>query len=151
MNLFLSILHGLIGACWLGSIFYSATILNPKTPHLLEGDRAEDFLLKITHGNRRRIIASYCAVLVTGIALLFGKQEHWGNQDWIWINAIKVGFSILYIAVFSYVSWYVYPWRVFASREELPLYRRKNTQLRWMMFLCVAINFILGVICHHVY
>ncbi|MBM73819.1 MAG: hypothetical protein CMK59_00345 [Proteobacteria bacterium] len=150
MNIVLVLIHSFVAACWLGSIFYSATILNPKTPLYLSDDESEEFLLKITHGNRYRILGSYSAVLLTGIVLLFLQRERLNQDLWMWIIVTKTLFSIAYICIFYWVSWVVYPWRIFASKEERPKYRRKNTILRWLMFSCVAICFVLGIALHYV-
>ena len=77
MLIFLSCVHALVGAGWLGSIFYSAMVLNPRTPRILEGELAERYLLEITHGNRYRVLGAFTVVVVTGtiLAVLGGVES----------------------------------------------------------------------------
>lgn len=139
--------HAFAAALWMGSTFYSATQLHPRTPKIIEDpEQAEYYLLSITHGNRYRVITAMFVVIISGILL------------WIWVPAapqsemirwLKPALMSLTVGAFIYTSWVLYPRRIFANIDQISQYRRHNTIARWIMLSTVAINFGLGIILHH--
>lgn len=107
-KLALVFIHAKVGACWLGSNFYSTTILNFKTPLYLLAEESEEFLLKITLGNRYHILATSMTVVLTATLLLFYQKTAGLKRFDLELLQPKF-FSLIYVAIFCWVCWVVYP------------------------------------------
>jgi uncharacterized membrane protein len=146
----LTALHVLVGAGWMGSTYYAFTVLHPRTPELIESDQqAEDYLIAITHGNRYRVGFAFAVTLLSGLLLIaIEPQQRSADELWRAMIGAKLGLWCLTLALFVYVSWKVYPARIFAVGEEIVAFRRRGTILRASMLSLVALNTIFGVIAH---
>jgi uncharacterized membrane protein len=141
------LVHAFAAALWLGSIFYSATQLHPRTPKIIKDqEAAEQFLLSITHGNRYRVMTAMVFVGFSGLALWLWNPpntETLENAYWS-----KVFLMCMTFCAFVYTSWVLYPKRIFADIKGIEKHRRMNSIARWTMLCTISINFAVGILVH---
>jgi hypothetical protein len=129
LELLLLWMHGLSGAAWFGAIFYKTFIIDAKAfsyfPHRPDYER---FSTHLAHGMRHLVIAGLSVCGLSGFALTAVKWDSIGDTAFALLVA-KLAVWIAAGALFSYVSWVHWPWRIFASPEEMPRYR---TEGRWL-------------------
>jgi uncharacterized membrane protein len=143
----LKIVHLLAGGLWMGSTFYSATVLHPKTPQILSNqEEAEYYLLSITDGNRYKVLTAMFFVTVSGLLLCWLIPS--SNTVWNGLIGIKIALMTLTVFAFVYTSWVLYPKRVFAQLEDIQEHRYNNTISRWIMLSTVILNLIAGIVAH---
>lgn len=149
LDLTLRVLHVLIGAAWLGSVYFSLTVLHPQGREVFEDDaRFEQFVIGLSNGNRARVLTGFAGTFLTGWALvaLHMGQPH---PTWWWgIVGVKTAVFFGALCVFWYVSWRLWPARLFAVEEEFATFRRRGTIMRATSLILVGIDTILGVLMH---
>ena len=148
-DLLLRVLHVLIGAGWLGSVYFSLTVLHPQGREVFEDDaRFEEFVTGLSNGNRKRVLSGFAGTFLTGW-LLIGLHIHQPHPTWWWgMVWAKTCVFFLALGVFWYVSWRLWPARLFAIPEEFEAFRRKGTILRATSLVLVGVDTILGVLMH---
>lgn len=137
LDLLLLWMHGLSGAAWFGAIFYKTFIIDARAfsffPHRPDYER---FSTHLAHGMRYLVIAGLVVCGASGFALAIVKWNSIGDVRFALLVA-KVLVWVAAAVLFTYVSWVHWPWRVFASPEEMPRYR---TQGRWLAAGMVALT-----------
>ncbi len=145
----LRVAHTLVGAVWLGSIYFSLTVLHPQGPGLFETDEAfEEFVTGLSNGNRWRVLSGFTGTLVTGVALVWMRAGADPPGVWWAFIAAKLVLWCATAAIFYYVSWHLWAARVFAVPSEYAWFRRRGAQARAGMFILVATNLACGVLAH---
>lgn len=146
-DLGLRIVHVLAGGLWMGSTFYSATVLHPRTPQIISNpEDAEHFLLSITDGNRYKVMTAMFFVTMSGLLLCWFIPS--SNTAWQTLIGIKATLMALTVSAFVYTSWVLYPKRVFSQPEDIQEHRKHNTIARWIMLGSVVLNLIGGIAAH---
>jgi hypothetical protein len=134
--------HGIGASLWLGSIFFSAIALHKRAPHLFErDDDFEDFITGLTDGNRRLHLLAYSASLVSGLLLWWMM----GARASAWVMVAKLVCWSVAASVFVYISWWLWPHRIFALRQERAWFRRRGDVARGVMFAALGLAAALGL------
>lgn len=141
--------HAFVGAIWLGSVYFSLMVLHRQSPELFESNEEfERYVAGLSDGNRWRILSAVAATGVSGIALVALSAERLHDPLWASLMGVKLAALLATLGVFSYISWRLWPARIFALPSELPELQRKGTILRATMFGLISLNFLLGIAAH---
>lgn len=144
LDLLLLWMHGLSGAAWFGAIFYKTFIIDARAfsffPHRPDYER---FSTHLAHGMRYLVIAGLVVCGASGFALAIVKWNSIGDVRFALLVA-KVLVWVAAAVLFTYVSWVHWPWRVFASPEEMPRYRTQGHRLAVGMVALTGAGFALG-------
>jgi len=140
------LLHGLAGAAWFGSIFYSIFVLYPKMCRYFEEiAERERFLLALSHGARWHMVSAIALVALSGIGLTLMPRERI-TDAWLILIGVKTTLLIASAVYFWRISWHWWPARLFALPNELPAIHRRFRIAAGAMLLLVGANVALGVV-----
>ena len=149
IELIVRVVHAVVGAVWLGSIYFSLMVLHRQSPELFDTlQEFEEYVTGLSDGNRWRVMSAVGTTGVTGLILMALSTENLGDPLWLAIMGVKIAALLATFGVFCYVSWRLWPERVFAVGDEIPALQRKGTILRATMFTFVSLSFILGIVVH---
>lgn len=116
----LVVAHLTLVSIWLGSMAYSLGVVQPKVDRFFPDEqRREEFLIRLAHGNRWKVIGLLAALLATALAVIALSPHD---------RAAYTVALILYTiaaAIFCNVSWRHWPARLFALPTELAGFRRR--------------------------
>jgi len=132
------------GGVWIGAMLFSIFVLHPRAERFFE--RAadfEDFLFTVVHGARWKVLAGALAIVASGVALTIATPAQ--GPLWTGLMICKTGLLIGVLALFIYVSWGLWPRRVFVTPEELPAIRRRFRRIGILMITLNMLNMGLGV------
>ena len=149
LRLALLLLHGLAGAAWFGSIFYSLFVLYPRASAFFDKlAERERFFLALSHGARWHMIAALSLVGLSGVGLVALASEPPTSGKLILWGA-KAVLLIVSAVLFWRVSWYWWPARLFALEPELPALHRRFRVGAGCMMVLVSSNIILGIVSRY--
>ena len=145
--------HVLGGGVWIGAMAFSVFVLHPRAERFFSGSSTfEDFIFTVVHGARWKVVAGIVGIVASGIALTLRvggtAVQGTGWPGWSVMVAAKVGLLAISLALFVYVSWALWPRRVFASMAELPEVRRRFYWVGVAMITANGINMGLGILAH---
>jgi uncharacterized membrane protein len=144
----IAVIHVLAAAAWFGAIFYSHMFLYHRArAYFPAAADFEDFTTAISHGARRPVIAALGVVALSGVALLLLARGSHSSAWWAFISAKAVLFLAI-IGLFAYISWRMWPARVFATARELPGTQRRFRRVAWLMLVLAGLSMALGVAAH---
>lgn len=144
-----AVLHGLAGAAWFGSMFYSLTVLQPRAKKYFgDEERFEEFVATIGRGARWKVLTAFALVLVSGAALVPLARPSPAPGWWVALMVAKAVLFAATLVVFCYTSWRLWPARIFATPQEAPAFQRKFRLVRYTMIVLVAISLCLGIVAH---
>lgn len=147
MSTALLIAHVWIGAAWFGGVWLSLVNLHRRGPALFDDPAEfERVIAGFTRGNRWIIIGAASGVAVTG-ALAWSLIDA-PSPTWTALMYAKLGLLVGNVAIMSYVSWVIWPRRLFALPEELGPIRRRQAALRVASLVFLAVSVALGVAAH---
>jgi len=149
LQLALSVTHVLVAAAWFGAMFYSLTVLHPRAALFFK--KNEDFEALITTmsaGARWKVLGACLLLAASGIWLTLINWRSPVPSIWLVFIGLKLALFLVALALFSYTSWWLWPARVFATAEELPLFQRKFRWIAWSLTVLVGLNIALGVAAH---
>ncbi len=143
----LSAAHVVLAAVWLGAMTYSLVIVQPRALRLLGEQRFEEFAAVLAHGARTAVLAVMAGLALTGAALVVLVLAA-GDQDRTWwlLVVAKIVALLAALAVFSWVSWRLWPRRIFALDAELPAVRAVFRRVAITLLALVAAQFVLGAL-----
>lgn len=137
--------HVVGGGVWIGAMVFSVFILHPRAERFFQRSADfEDFIFSIVHGARYKVLTGIAAIVLTGVALIHVRDVPPG--PWRWLVVAKIALLIASLALFLYVSFALWPRRVFAREDELPAVRRRFWWIGVVMIACNAANAGLGVL-----
>ena len=140
--------HVLGGGVWIGAMAFSVFVLHPRAERFFSGSSTfEDFIFTVVHGARWKVVAGIVGIVASGVALAVAIGPN-AVAGWSGIVAAKVTLLAVSLALFVYVSWVLWPLRVFASADELPAVRRRFWWVGVVMIGCNALNMGLGILAH---
>jgi len=149
LDLGAAIAHVLVGAAWFGAMIYSHFVMYPRARALFErNDEFEGVLVAMAHGARWKVILALGAMLATGAILLFTRSAHAARPGWTAIIIAKVVVFLAVAALFSIVSWRLWPARVFVAEKDLPGHWRLFRRVAFVMLGLAATSLALGVVAH---
>ena len=148
MTFLLVLLHLGVGALWLGSMVYSLFVVQPAVPRAVpDPTRAEDVYRELGAGNRWKVLGLIAALAVSGLAL--GRVESGHSTGW-WLAVVaKMVLLVAASVLFWWVSWRLWPRRVFALPAELPGEQARFRRVAIALTALVGAAFVLGVVVSH--
>jgi len=144
----LLLVHVLAGAVWLGAMAYSLGVVQARVRALFDDPvRSEEAAVFMAAGARWKVIATMAVLAATGGGLVV--VEGWGHSAW-WQVAIVAKVVVLAVAaaVFGWVSWRLWPARIFALPEEIAGWQRRFEAVGRTLLGLVTAEFVLGVAAH---
>jgi putative copper export protein len=149
LHFVLAAAHALASGAWFGSMFYSLTVMQPRAKRFFATDAEfEEFVAHVAQGARRKVLAAFGFVAVTGGLLIVVARPTPMTRGWLSIVIVKTALFAAAVAIFSYASWRLWPRRIFATAEELPAVQRKFRVVGFTLLFIAAISFALGILPH---
>lgn len=153
----LMLAHAGMAAIWLGAMAYSLLVVQPRAERFLGGGRAgdpqryEEFAATLAAGARWTVLAMMAALGLTGAGLVWlaVDDEPAPSAWWIALVVTKSGLLAVSLVLFWFVSWRLWPRRLFALPDELPAIRRRFRLVALALTATVAANFVLGILSAH--
>lgn len=138
-------IHVIGGGVWIGAVAFNVFILHPRAENYFKkSSDYEDFLFSIVHGARYKVLAGVAAIAVSGVWL---TAHHMGSPaPWTSLVVVKIALLLAALALFLYVSFVLWPRRVFAREDELPAIRRRFWIVGVAMIVCNAANMGAGLL-----
>ena len=140
--------HVVVGAVWLGAMTYSLAVVQRRLRRFF-GDpaRTEEVAVALAAGARWKVIGMMAALAVTGGALVAVQGwEH--SAGWQLAIVAKLALLAVAAAVFAWVSWRLWPARIFALPHEIAGWQRRFDIVGGVLVSLVAAEFVLGVAAH---
>jgi hypothetical protein len=145
IRLLVLVVHSVLGAALLGGTLYSFLTVQPRAKaHFKDVRDFETFVANLAHGARWKVLTLLAAIAITGFVDPLLSESVRPRLWWICFG-IK---GVLWAAVlgsFVYVSWNLWPRRIFAALTDLPAIRRKFTVMGGVILILLMIAFVLGV------
>jgi hypothetical protein len=147
-HLVLTTLHALAGAAFFGSMFYSFYVVQPRSRLFFAQRRDfESFLASLAQGARYKVLLAFTLLGISGLALLFVRPSAMSSFGWL-VLGVKGVLFLAALVLFGYVSWHLWPVRLFALPEELPHLDRVFRWAAFAMLILVGLSFFLGTLAH---
>lgn len=137
--------HAVLGAVWLGAMAYSLAVVQPRSRRLLGEQRHEELAATLAAGARWRVLALIAALALTGLALI-GLRGSGAGWAWTALVVVKTALTAAAAGVFAWVSWRLWPQRLFASAEQLPVVHRRFALAATSLLALAGAAFVLGVV-----
>jgi len=138
--------HVLAAAVWLGAMAYSLAVVQPRARRLFEDDAGrEEFAATLASGARYPVLAVIAVIALSGGALAALGGEEGRSDGWWALVAAKGAILAAALAVFAWVSWRLWPARIFAAPAELAAIRKRFAIAASALTALVAAGTILGV------
>jgi uncharacterized membrane protein len=148
-SLTLTVLHSLAGAAWVGAMFYSAMVLQPKAQAYFQRPEAfEQFISAISSGARWKVLTAFAMVGASGIAMVLIEAQRQPSPLWSMLVGGKLVLYLIALAVFVYASWRLWPARILASSEEIPIIQHRFRRIGQIMLCLIGLSFVLGLVAH---
>jgi hypothetical protein len=136
--------HLLLAAVWLGAMAYSIGVVQPKLLRYFGSpQRAEEPATFVAAGARWKVVGVLAALAVTGAGLVAVAD---GRSGWWWsLVVVKVVLLAAAGGVFWYVSWRMWPRRVFALPAEVVGWQATFRRVGWLLLVLVGAASVAGV------
>ncbi len=137
-------IHIVVGAVWLGAMAYSLAVLQPRLRRFF-GDpaRPRNSRHSWRAGARWKVIAMIGLLAASGGGLL--AVEGWQHPTaWRLAVVAKAALLVVAAAFFCWVSWRLWPARVFALPAEVPRWQRRFDLVGAVLIGLVGAQFVLG-------
>ncbi len=105
----------------------------------------EAFVANLAHGARWKFLTILAVIAITGSADPLLSESARPLLWWICFG-IKCVLWTAILSCFVYVSWWLWPRRVFAAPADLPAIRRDFTMIGRIMLFLLLIAFVMGVV-----
>jgi len=144
----LLVVHVLAGAVWLGAMAYSLAVVQRRLRQFFGNPvRTEELAVFLASGARWKVIGTMGVLAVSGSGLIvIHGWDH--SAGWQVAIVAKVVLLAVAAAVFGWVSWRLWPARVFALPAEIPQWQRRFDLVGGVLFGLVGAEFILGIGAH---
>jgi len=148
-SLILTVLHSLAGAAWYGAMFYSAMVLQPRAQAYFQRPESfEQFISAISSGARWKVLTAFAIVGASGITMVLLEVQRPPSPLWSMLVGGKLVLYLIALAVFIYTSWRLWPARILASDEEIPLIQHRFRRIGQIMLCLIGLSFVLGLVAH---
>jgi uncharacterized membrane protein len=138
--------HVLAAAVWLGAMAYSLAVVQPRSRRFLEDEGSrEAFAATLAAGARYPVLGLIALLALSGGALAALGGDAGRPEGWWALVAIKGAVLAAALAIFAWVSWRLWPARLFAAPEELGAIRRRFAIAAATLTGLVATGTVLGV------
>jgi len=145
----LAIVHSVVAATWLGAMLYSLLIVQPRARSFLGSDAAyEPFAVALAAGARWKVLGLTAVLAASGAGLLAIEIADVDDLSALWVALIAAKAALLIAAVglFAWVSWQLWPQRLFARAVELPALQRRFRAFALALTAVVGAGLVLGAI-----
>ena len=140
--------HILAAAAWFGAMFYSLAVLHPRARAYFASLRQlEEFITFIAAGARWKVLFGCAVIGATGLALIPFRENP--PAAWHGCLAAKTLLFSVAIAIFAYASWVVWPARLMAAPDEIPVFQYRFRIIAVSLIVLVVLCFLLSVIASH--
>ena len=149
LHAFLAILHALSGAIWLGAMFHSVFILQPRAQSYFGNDADfEAFVIAVSQGGRAKFLLALGMIVLAGMGLAITTRPVIQRGVWLDLLGVKTALFVAIILVFAHISWRLWPMRLFAAGEEVGRLQRAFRRMGVLLSALAAISMALGVLMH---
>jgi hypothetical protein len=138
--------HLLVAATWFGAMGYSLGVVQPRASRLFAADPQTYELLATTlaAGARWKVVGVLAFLGGSGVGLVVVTDAD-ARDGWWWaVVGVKAVLLIVASVVFWYVSWRMWPRRLFALPSELPQRQREFRQVGGLLAVVAGIASALG-------
>lgn len=148
-NALVHALHVWTWGIYLGSVTYIYFRLFPDIRQWLESeDRFEEFSLVTGDGLRWWIYGALIAAGVSGVALVV-LQPRGSLSSWWWtLIALKAALLLATLAVYTYVSYVMWPRRVFVALADRPAEQQRFFRIALLLMSLLIGQVLLGAAAH---
>jgi uncharacterized membrane protein len=145
----MAVLHGLVGAIWLGSMAFSLFVMQPRARAYFENQSdLEAFFATMGHGARWKVLLALGVLAVTGIGLAVVRWTHASSSWWLTLVGAKLVLFTVALGLFVHISWHLWPARLFASSQELPRLQGTFRRAGLTMLALAGLSTVLGILLH---
>ena len=136
----------LVAAAWFGAMIYSLAVLQPRAARFFASDREfEDFIATISDGARWKVLTACLLLAATGIGLTIVLWRGAASPVWLALVTLKGALLLVALALFAYVSWWLWPARILAAPDEIPVFQRRFRLVGWSLIGLVGLGIALGL------
>ena len=141
--------HIWIWALYYGAITYNYFMLYPRMRQFFESEAAyEEFAIASAMGLRWWIFGTIAMAGVTGSLLVVWRPRPEMPAAWWMLVGAKAVLMMVLAAVYAYVSWVMWPRRVFAPAAERPRQQRQFFRVAFFIGFLLMGQLVLGALAH---
>lgn len=147
----LEAVHTIALASWFGCMCYSVMFVQKHPMRAREPQVWENFVTEMVHGVRWIVMGTTAVILPTWIALIVLHAATQG-ADPLWLTLVIVKSLVLIgvMLLFVYMSYHLWPLRIFALPEEIPSLDKRFMATSQGLVSTLGAAIILGVVASHV-
>lgn len=144
----LYLIHTVALGGWFGTQIYSVLLVQRHPAQDEDPAYFEDFATRMAHGTRYNLLAVIAAMLPTWVVIVAVRAASGAGLGavWLWLVVIKSLAMLAAVALFAYLSWHVWPVRIFALPDELPAVRRRFFALSAGILCSTGLALAVGVV-----
>lgn len=147
----LEALHTAALASWFGCMCYSVMFVQKHPMRSREPQVWEVFVTEMVHGVRWIVVGTMAVIFPTWLALILIRLGTLGSDPlWLSLVAAKSVLLVGVVLLFVYVSWHLWPLRIFALPEEYPPLDRKFLNASQGLVAALGGALVVGVVAGHV-
>jgi uncharacterized membrane protein len=145
----LAVIHVGAAVQFLGSMIYSVFVARPAAERFFADDphALNTFQITLAHGGRPKVAATLAVLLLSGIGML-AVDDELDATDVAFVVIKSVGYVAIVVA-FWYMSFKLWPRRVFALPEDMPPIMKRFVVSVVVTMSAAWTGVILGVIMVH--
>lgn len=139
--------HLLLAAVWLGAMVYSIGVVQPRLLRFAGGpSQVEEVATYVAAGARWKVVGVIGGMAASG-SLLVITSVHASHvrPGWWVVVALKVALLAIASSVFWFVSWRMWPRRVFALGSDLAEHQAAFRRVGYVLIALVGASSVLGV------
>jgi hypothetical protein len=149
LGLLLHMVHVWVWALYFGSLTYIYARLFPDMRRWLASDeRFETFSLVTGDGLRWWIFGALGASGLTGVGLAFLRSPAEARRIWWTLVGLKATLWLVTLLVYAYVSYIMWPRRVFVGADERPAEQRRFLLVAVLLAALQIGQLLLGIVAH---
>jgi hypothetical protein len=147
----LEAVHTAALASWFGCMCYSVMFVQRHPMRAREPAVWEVFVTEMVHGVRWVVMGTMAVLFPSWVALIVLRLVTQGADPlYLSLVAVKSSLLIAVVLLFVYVSWHLWPLRIFALDDELPPIDRKFINASQGLVMALGGALVLGVVASHV-
>lgn len=144
----LHLLHLWVWALYCGGLTHIYFRLVPDIRRWLASDeRYEEFSLTTAHGLRWWIFGALITAGVTGVGLVLVRPQATDRVWWGLVGA-KAVLLLVTLALYAYVSYVMWPRRVFVATADRPAMQRRFLRVAWLLIGLLTSQLLLGALAY---
>lgn len=147
----LEAVHTAALASWFGCMCYSVMFVQRHPMRAREPGVWEVFVTEMVNGVRYIVLGTMAVIFPSWVALVVLRMAAQGTDPlWLSLVAVKSVLLVGVVLLFVYVSWHLWPLRIFALPEELPPIDRRFLTASQGLVLALGGALAVGVFAAHV-